>query len=66
MEYYPGNIINASEVDYKKRILSKGDDISKAGSVYMQKALQVGTFVGLAFLKIDENRLEDSLRIGVK
>jgi hypothetical protein len=53
MEYYPGNIINSSEVDYKARILAKGDKISSAGDVYLQKAVSVGNFIALAFLKID-------------
>jgi hypothetical protein len=53
MDYYPGNIINSSNIDYKTRILQKGDEISAAGGVYLQKAIGVGKFTGLAFLKID-------------
>lgn len=66
MEYYPGNIINSSEVDYKARISAKGDKISSAGEVYLQKAVSVGNFVALAFLKIDSNRVNDSLKRGIK
>jgi hypothetical protein len=66
MEYYPGNIINSSEIDYKERIMAKGDVITSPGSVYLQKAISVGSFVGLAFLKIDEKRISDSLITGVK
>lgn len=66
MEYYPGNIINSSEVDYKARILAKGDKISSAGEVYLQKAVSVGNFTALAFLKIDEKRVNDSLKRGIK
>jgi hypothetical protein len=53
MEYYPGNIINSSPFDYKKKILSKGEEIAKPGHVYLQKALDISTLIGLAFLKID-------------
>lgn len=53
MDYYPGNIINSSSIDYKKRIIQKGDEISGAGGVYLQKAIDVGKFTGIAFLKID-------------
>lgn len=66
MEYYPGNIINSSEVDYKARILAKGEQVSSPGSVYLQKAISIGSFVGLAFLKIDEKRVQDSLKVGIK
>lgn len=66
LEYYPGNIINSSEVDYKARILAKGEQISSPGSVYLQKAVSVGTFTGIAFLKIDEKRISDSLKLGIK
>lgn len=66
MEYYPGNIINSSEVDYKAKILGKGEKISSAGSVYLQKAISVGRFVGLAFLKVDAKRVSDSLKLGIK
>jgi hypothetical protein len=66
MEYYPGNIINLSEVDYKARILAKGEVISSAGSVYLQKAISIGSFAGLAFLKMDEKRVDDSLKLGIK
>jgi hypothetical protein len=32
----------------------------------MQKALEVGKFTALGFLKIDESRKSDSLKIGIK
>ena len=66
MDYYPGNIINSSNIDYKKRIIQKGDEIAGAGGVYLQKSIDVGKFVGLAFMKIDEKRIKDSLKLGIK
>lgn len=66
MDYYPGNIINSSNIDYKKRIMQKGDEISGAGGIYLQKSIDAGKFVGLAFLKIDEKRMKDSLKLGIK
>lgn len=27
MEYYPGNVVNSSEVDYRKKIINKGSEI---------------------------------------
>lgn len=53
MEYYPGNLINSSEIDYRKKIASKGVDIAGAGHVYMQKAIEIGNFTAVGFLKID-------------
>lgn len=69
MEYYPRNIINSSSFDYRKKILektAKAEEISRPGAVYLQKAVEVGSFVALAFLKIDVGRLEESLKTGVK
>jgi hypothetical protein len=39
MEYFPGNAVNTSTVDYRKKIISKGEIIEKPGSVYLQKAI---------------------------
>ncbi len=65
MEYYPGIIINSSSIDYRNKIIKKGSEISKAGTPYFQKAIEVESFTVLAFLKIDEKQVEDSLRLGV-
>lgn len=53
-------------MDYKARIVNKGEQVSSPGSIYLQKAISVGTFQGLAFLKIDEKRVDDSLKLGIK
>lgn len=66
MEYYPGNAVNLSSVDYRKKIISKGNLINEPGSVYLQKAFEVYSFQALAFLKIDPSQVESSLKAGVK
>jgi hypothetical protein len=64
MEYYPGNIINNATVNYKTKITNKGSEISEPGYIYLQKNAGVGDFIGLAFLKIDNDK-EESLKKGV-
>ena len=39
MEFYPGNVVNSSSVDYRKKIMQKGAEIEVPGSVYLQKAV---------------------------
>ena len=57
MEYYPGNLVNSSEVDYRKKILSKGAELEQGGSVYLQKAIGVYGFEAIAFVRIDKGHI---------
>jgi hypothetical protein len=52
-------------VDYRKKILLKGAELETAGSVYLQKAIEVYTFEAIAFVKIDRGQIEESLRKGI-
>jgi hypothetical protein len=58
--------VNSSPVNYKKHIEKKGEAIEKPGSIYIQKAVEIGKFVALAFLKIDENKLGECVENGLK
>ena len=66
MEYFPGNIINRSSINYKQKIIGKGEQISTPGTVYMQKAVDLDHLEAIAFLKIDPDSPESSLKIGTK
>ncbi len=65
MEYYPGNVVNSSSIDYRKKIVSKGEEIASPGAVYLQKAIGVYTFEAIAFIKIDKSCAQDSLKTGI-
>ena len=65
MEFYPGNVVNSSSVDYRKKIMQKGAEIEAPGSVYLQKAVEVYHFEAIAFVKIDKSEIEESLRKGI-
>ena len=54
MEYYPGNVVNSSSVDYRTKITNKGAEISSPGAVYPQKAVEVYTFAAIFFVKVDK------------
>lgn len=56
MEYYPGNIINYSSVDYKKKIQGKGEELNKPGEIYIQKCQNL-KFIAFAFMKIMEDKV---------
>ena len=58
MEFYPGNSINSSSVDYRHKIEKKGSDIEKAGSVYLQKAVGVYSFEAIAFVRVNRGQIE--------
>lgn len=57
MEYYPGNVVNSSSVDYRKKITNKGKEIESPGAVYLQKALNVYTFEAIAFVKVSPDSI---------
>ena len=57
--------MNSSSVDYRKKIMDKGSEIEGLGSVYLQKAIEVYTFAAIAFIKIDKEKVEESLKRGV-
>lgn len=65
MEYFPGNLINSSSVDYRKKIMNKGSEIEAPGAIYLQKAIEVYTFEALCFVKIDKESVQESLKKGI-
>jgi hypothetical protein len=64
LEYYPGAIINQSKINYKEKLTKK--DLKEPGKVYIQKAQDIASYEAVAFLKVDEGQLEESLKNGVK
>lgn len=53
-------------MDYRRKIENKGDKLKEAGSVYLQKCIDIDHFSILAFLKVDPDRQGESLQIGIK
>lgn len=69
LEYDPGNYVIKSKVDYRSKLKTKGEEISKPGDVYFQKAVELDHFKALAFLKIDttdEAKIKSSVEDGIK
>jgi hypothetical protein len=65
LEFYPGNIINQSKINYKEKIAKK-EELKNAGETYFQKAHEIASFEGIAFLKVDDSQLEESFKKGVR
>jgi hypothetical protein len=65
LDYYPGNFILSRTFKYKEKIISKGAELEKGGYIYFQKAVDVAFFQGIAFLKVDETKIEQSLEDGI-
>lgn len=64
LDYYPGNFIISSTIDYRSKIKTKGTDLEKPGRVYFQKAVNLANYSALAFLRVDdseEGKLKTSL-----
>lgn len=66
MEYYPGTLINACDIDYRKKITAKGEAMEKKGSIYLQKCQEIYNFIAVAFLRVDDTDIKGSLQTGIK
>ena len=55
MNFYPGNIVNQSPFDYRKKLREKD---KPAGKSYIQKCVGINNFQALAFARIDESNLD--------
>lgn len=65
LELYPGSIVNQSKINYKDKIAKK-EELKTGGESYFQKAQDIAQFEGIAFLKIDESQMEQSLKKGIR
>jgi len=65
-DYYPGNFVLTSSVAYRDRIIKKGEECEKGGSVYFQRAVGLSSYEAVVFLKIDEANIEQNLEQGIE
>lgn len=68
LDYYPGNFVISSTIDYRAKIKSKGADLEKPGRVYFQKAVGLANYSAVAFLRVDdsdESKVKSSIEEGI-